>query len=432
MRRLLIGLLLCLMCSSLWAQQPQRGRIKSFDTEKGAVSITTPEGATVEAAIVPQTMFRDASNQDIAGAREKGIPVGTTVMFRAEERGGKTVLVGMRVPGDGAGQPKADGQPKAGGQANAKGQKGNFQPPPPPRDSVGVKPLTELGSETYKGESGGLYGNGSNDPPAQQQEAAKKAIAKIQALDAQGKPSASGKIGLVSIGMSNTTMEFSNFVKLANSDAQKSDKVVVVDLAQGGKIPVAWNDPNSEMGKQVWGIADQRLKAADVSHEQVQVAWVKQALAGQAQYGEFPAHAHKLENDLVTSLQVIKKQFPNLQLAFLSSRIYGGYATTGLNPEPYAYEGAFSMRWIIDRQMKGDAALNWDPAKGEVKAPVALWGPYLWGDGMTPRKDGTVWTKDDLTDRDGTHPSPSGQKKVAEMLVKFFHTDPNAKGWYLK
>jgi hypothetical protein len=431
MRRLVISLLLCLLCGSVWAQQPQRGRIKSFDTEKGVVSITTPEGTVVEAAIVPQTMFRDASNQDIGGAREKGIPVGTTVMFRAEDRGGKKVLVGVRLPGDGAGQ-KAGGQAKAGTQAKAGGQKGNFQPPPPPRDSIGVKPLTELGSEIYKGESGGLYGNGSNDPPAQQQEAAKKAIAKIQPLDAQGKPSSSGKIGLVSIGMSNTTMEFSNFVKLANSDAQKSDKVVVVDLAQGGKIPVAWNDPNGEMGKQVWGIADQRLKAADLAYEQVQVAWVKQALAGQASFGEFPAHAHKLENDLVTSLQVIKKQFPNLQLAFLSSRIYGGYATTGLNPEPYAYEGAFSLRWIIDRQMKGDAALNWDSAKGEVKAPVILWGPYLWGDGMTPRKDGLVWTRDDLRDNDGTHPSPSGQNKVAEMLVKFFHTDPNAKEWYLK
>src|SRR5205809_4446157 len=43
------------------------------------------------------TLFRsDANNQDIAGAREKGIPVGTTVMFRAEDRGGKLVLVGMR------------------------------------------------------------------------------------------------------------------------------------------------------------------------------------------------------------------------------------------------------------------------------------------------------------------------------------------------
>ena len=81
--------------------------------------------------------------------------------------------------------------------------------------------------------------------------------------------------------------------------------------------------------------------------------------------------------------------------------------------------------------MKGDPKLNYDAARGEVKAPVVLWGPYLWADGTTPRKDGLVWNRDDLRDNDGTHPSPSGQKKVADMLVKFFHSDPYAKGWYL-
>jgi hypothetical protein len=227
-------------------------------------------------------------------------------------------------------------------------------------------------------------------------------------------------------------MEFSVFKKLADADAQKSAEVAVVDLAQGGKIPVAWNNPLGDGGKVVWNEVDQRLKAADVSNEQVQVAWIKQALAQQGQFGEFPEHAKKLENDLVTSLQVLKQRFPKLQLAYLSSRIYGGYATTALNPEPYAYEGAFSIRWIIDRQLKGDPALNADPAKGEVKSPVVLWGPYLWGDGISPRKDGLVWTKDDLTDRDGTHPSDLGRKKVAELLVKFFHSDPYAKSWYLK
>src|SRR4051812_42376530 len=100
MRRLSLGLLFVLLGGSLLAQQaPQRGRIKSFDAATGVVSITKPDDAVVEVTIVPQTMFRDASNQDIAGAREKGIPAGTTVMFRAEDRGGKMVLVGMRVPG---------------------------------------------------------------------------------------------------------------------------------------------------------------------------------------------------------------------------------------------------------------------------------------------------------------------------------------------
>jgi hypothetical protein len=64
---------------------------------------------------------------------------------------------------------------------------------------------------------------------------------------------------------------------------------------------------------------------------------------------------------------------------------------------------------------------------------VLLWGPYLWADGMTPRKsDGLVWKEEDLRENDRTHPSESGRKKVAELLLKFCHTDPTARAWYLK
>jgi Cu/Ag efflux protein CusF len=402
--------------------------LKKVDLEKGVVTITS-DGKDYEAALTPQTMLRDARDQELAGFREKGLAAGTAVMFRTQQRGDKLVLVGMKVPGQAAqnqqGTQNKKGQKAGGGPAGA-------PPPPAPRESIGVKPLTELGNEKYKGETGGLYGNGSNEPPAAQQEAAKKAVAKIRPLDAQGKPSASGKIGLIGVGMSNTTMEFSVFKTLADKDAQKSDKVVIVDLAQGGQTPERWNDPASDAGQKVWATVDQRIKVADLTNEQVQVAWIKQAIAGQGRLGEFPAHAKRLESDLITSLQLLKQRFPNLQLAYMSSRIYGGYATTGLNPEPYAYEGAFPIRWIIDSQVKGDPKLNADSAKGEVKAPVVLWGPYLWGDGMTPRKDGLVWTRDDLRDTDGTHPSDSGRKKVADLLMTFFHGDSYAKSWYFK
>src|SRR5262245_966475 len=333
------------------------------------------------------------------------------------------LLVGLPL----AGKEKA--QPKAGGKGD---QRFNVGPAPPPRDSIGVKPLTELGTDNYKGESGGLYGNGSNEPPAVQQEAAKRAAARIQPLHASGKPSPGGKVGLLSVGMSNTTQEFSLFKRLSDSDPSRSERVVVIDGAQGGQAAEQWTDPDSDVGKKVWGTVDQRLKAAGVTSEQVQVVWIKQALIAQGRFGEFPAHAKKLESDLVTTLQQLKRYFPNLQLAYLSSRIYAGYATTPLNPEPYAYEGAFSVRWIIDSQVKGEPKLNADPTRGEVKSPVVLWGPYLWGDGTTPRKDGLVWNRDDLVDRDGTHPSESGRKKVADLLLKFFQTDPYATTWYLK
>ena len=77
--------------------------------------------------------------------------------------------------------------------------------------------------------------------------------------------------------------------------------------------------------------------------------------------------------------------------------------------------------------------MNYDPAKGEVKAPLLLWGPYLWADGVTPRKsDGLVWKREDFSERDGTHPSPvSGREKVAKLLLTFCKTSDVARSWFL-
>ena len=87
-------------------------------------------------------------------------------------------------------------------------------------------------------------------------------------------------------------------------------------------------------------------------------------------------------------------------------------------------------RALIQDQIAGNPELNFDAELGNVKAPLLLWGPYLWADGLTPRQsDQLVWTRENLAD-DGTHPSQSGRWKVAEMLLDFFKTDPLAESWF--
>lgn len=294
------------------------------------------------------------------------------------------------------------------------------------KDATGLIPLCDLGTGKYKGEDGGLYGGGKNEPAPELAAAAKKELAKIRPLGADGQPADDGKVALLSVGMSNTTMEYSRFKQLADADAAKSPKLVIVDGAQGGQAAAQWlTGPESR----VWQTVDERLKAAGVAAAQVQVVWLKQANMRPTE--AYPEHAKKLQADVAECLRRLKTKFPNLRIAYLSSRIYAGYATTGLNPEPFAYEGAFAMRALILAQGQGAADLNWDAAHGEVKAPLLLWGPYLWADGTKARSDGLTWTRDDLTPRDGTHPSPAGRQKVAEQLLKFCKTDPLARGWFL-
>jgi hypothetical protein len=302
-------------------------------------------------------------------------------------------------------------------------------------------PLTELGSREYHGYTGGLYGNGSNTPPASHQAAAEKQLALIRPLDPDGKPSADGRIVLISLGMSNTTQEFSQFKKIADADPAKSPAVAIVDCAQGGQAAAQWASPEKytradrATGQQrpsPWAVMDQRIADAGLTARQVQLVWIKQAEMGPANLGPFPQHARILHDNIAVILRKLRDRFPNLRIAYLSSRIYAGYATTPLNPEPYAYESAFSVRWLIEDQIKADPQLNYDPAKGEVNSPLLLWGPYLWADGITPRNsDSLAWKPQDLA-ADGTHPSQSGRQKVARMLLTFFKTDPNANPWFLK
>lgn len=294
--------------------------------------------------------------------------------------------------------------------------------------STGLVPLDEMPAEArYFDQDGGLYGGGVNVPPASHLAAAQTALTQITPLDAQGHPAADGKIGLVSISMSNATQEFSMFKQLADADRSKSPRVAIVDCAQGGQAMAEWAPHDAAP----WREAERRLAAAGVSPAQVQVAWVK--LANKGPRGSLAEHGKKLQADTLAVLQNAKRRFPNLRIAYLSSRIYGGYASGPLNPEPYAYESAFAVRWLIQDQMSGQAALQFRHTDNETaKVPLLLWGPYLWADGERPRtSDGLHYLREDLAG-DGTHPSQTGRRKVAEQLLTFFKSDPLATPWFVQ
>ena len=283
-----------------------------------------------------------------------------------------------------------------------------------------LTPLTDLGAaDRYEGEDGGLYGGGRNTPPEAHRLVAEAELAKVRPRNAAGAPDDEGVIGFVAISMSNATMEFSRFKPVAEQSPLKSRRVVIVDCAQGGQAMAEWVPAEGRP----WEEARRRLAAAKVSSQQVQVAWVK--LANKGPSGSLAEHGRKLERDTLAVLRNARAQFPNLRLVFLGSRIWAGNANGGLNPEPYAYESAFVVRWLIQKQMLGERELAPD------RAPVMLWGPYLWAEGTKGRKgDGLVWERADFSG-DGVHPSEAGRQKVAELLLKFFTTDPLARPWFV-
>lgn len=295
--------------------------------------------------------------------------------------------------------------------------------------TTGMVPIEELGTARYRGEAGGLYPGGSNVPLGAHLEAAMAAASAVQPLDAVGQPAGDGHVTLLSIGMSNATQEFGRFAQIARADRMVHRKLKIVDGAQGGQTAERIKDPGAEF----WRVVDQRLAQAGSSAAQVQVVWLKEANASPGQRfpaGSFPGYAKALQADIAEVVRVARARFPNLRLLYLANRIYAGYAATALNPEPYAYESGFSVKWLIQAQIDGDPALNHDASKGPVRAPVLLWGPSLWADGLNPRRaDGLVWRCEDLAE-DGTHPSASGRQKVADLLLAFFKFDATSRSWF--
>ncbi|MCB8950295.1 MAG: hypothetical protein H6653_19990, partial [Ardenticatenaceae bacterium] len=274
--------------------------------------------------------------------------------------------------------------------------------------SVGFTPLTDLGADLYQGQTGGLYPADQNTPPAAHLAAGLAQAQAIQPLAADGTPASDGKIGFISVGMSNAALEFNSFLRLANDDPTKNDAVVIVNGAQGGwtSNKLAEN-PNAEY----WQVLDERLADNGLTPAQVQVVWLKEARGG-VKNEPFPQEPQILQAQLQSIVQLVQARYPNVKIVYLSSRIYGGYATGPLNPEPIAYHSGFAVKWLIEAQINGEPQLNYDPVQGEVTAPWLAWGPYLWADGLTPRSDGLTWACDEFAD-DGTHPGDPARDKVA-------------------
>src|SRR6267143_2043577 len=281
------------------------------------------------------------------------------------------------------------------------------------RTSVGITPLNDLAGGAYQGYEAGLYLGGKNFPPLDYRWMGWAHCKAVQPLDQNGQPNVNGRIVLLSIGMSNTTQEFSTFKSMADADPEKSPRLTIVDGAQGGQDAQIIRNPKA----QFWTVVDQRLTAAGVSPGQVQTAWLKQAIAGENRL--FPADALGLRDALRDIVGIMQTGYPNIRIIYFGSRIYAGYATSTLNPEPYAFQSGFAVKWLIDEHINSNGEGAW-----------LAWGPYLWADGLVPRSDGLTWLCSDFQS-DGTHPSTTGREKVATLLLNFFKTNETARPWFV-
>ena len=144
---------------------------------------------------------------------------------------------------------------------------------------------------------------------------------------------------------------------------------------------------------------------------------------------DFEEYTLELKTKYASVMRILKQKYPNLKLVYLSPRTYAGYATTRLNPEPFAWYTGWTIKFLIEEQIAGNPELRY---KGD-DAPVAWlsWGPYLWANGEHPNANGLFYLKTDYSS-DGTHPDNRGVQKIGREMFRFFTTDETTVPWFVR
>jgi len=340
-------------------------------------------------------------------------------------------------------------------------------------------PLIDMNlSANYLSFPGGLYGGDSNTVPAAHDADGKTIAGAVQPLDMSGNPSSSGQIVFASIGMSNAADEFGVFIKNSENSSQVNHtNLVIVNGAKGGVTACDWVVANGAPPCDLSGenqfdrVRDQVLPPLGVTEKQIQIVWIKEANGGPGVHGcgsgalqpcralcDFnvagctndatDTEALRYEAQLGKILRAAKTRWPNLKLAFFSSRVFAGYATGDLNPEPYAYEYGFSTQFLMTAQINQIANGTIDLVAGNLKydvndsngaSPWIAWSAYIWANGDVANSEGLLWCDGQSPapcsgevdfQSDGTHPNAKGQEKVANLLLTFFLNSPYTKGWF--
>ncbi len=321
-------------------------------------------------------------------------------------------------------------------------------------DSVGLIPLIDaIRGELYLDRFQiGLYPDNRLSPPAAHWAQGVVRTGLIEPVDAEGNPDPDGAVVVLSNGMSNTERCWcsvqnvqpcwtESFRVKAESLPNLNPAVQLVNGAIGGKLAESWTDPLNPL---TWGVVLDRLDARGLTPEQVQVIWLlhftneRSALAHFLDDPSDEPNAYILLRHLGDIVRIAKSKSPNLQIALVSSRCYGGYGAE-VSHEPYAYETGFSAKWLIEAQINQMNGTGVDPLAGDLDysnntAPWIDWGPYTWADGVNGRVyDDLTYECDDF-EPDGVHPAfgPDGAiDKVTDLLIAHFTTNGFARPWFM-
>ena len=212
-----------------------------------------------------------------------------------------------------------------------------------------------------------------------------------------------GKIVMIGLGASLPKTVFDEFIR---KSIGIPNNVKIINCCIPARDINRWNDVHDKTWWQVHDI----LESEGVSLDEVQIIWnMHDDLRAGSK--NFPADALTLRDKFKTLVGIYKNEFPNLKQIHWSGRPYSGFSTKAKHDEPKGYHNGWTCRFLIEDNLENPSDLS-------------IWMNdtcYLWSREDRPRlSDGFHLVRNDFKN-DGIHLTPSGDSKVADLLVNYFN-----------
>ncbi len=252
---------------------------------------------------------------------------------------------------------------------------------PEPLDLV---PFLDLQTGTYLGYQAGLYPGGTNILSGTHLNDAKSIAKGIKPLDGDGNINYGDGVVLVAgFGPSVPGHIYNSFVDKVRNPSVTYDLnpcLDAINLCIGGKdINYGIDDTLYEF---YWQAILDKVTDVGYTAAQVQIGWMYFNEKGLTEPPVFPDNSLELTESYIQFINKAKDYFPNLQLMYISSRHFGGFADTTLTEyyslaEPASYQNNWTVKWTIEEQINAtDIRLKYKGAS--PNAPLLLWGPNFW------------------------------------------------------
>lgn len=219
----------------------------------------------------------------------------------------------------------------------------------------------------------------------------------------------SGKIGIVTIGMSSQNSISDALVNNYHADSDRRPTTTMVNGGISGKVARFWSDPNDDC----WTTLASRITSAGLTTAQCQIFWVLMTNSYPDTYGAMT------EAQMLAIFDNIADKYANAHVGYMSSHPYTGYSEDDRAPEPGVYNDS-----ILLASMVGHSSLP-------------FWVDFydIWADGTTANaRTAKVGTTDaantpisyDCADfsADGVHPASSGRAKIRAAMLERWRVDP--------